>query len=415
MQRAINVGLAIYFFTFFFEGVLRYVLFALGLEKLIYVRDGILLAAVLVSLARYLRPSVNALLCTVVAILLCHFAVGLFYIGNPLQVMFGMKLYLPLLWGVVLHDRIPEDFSTINKVAAVYFILTVAGVFANYFMTFPWEGLTYYIDGKEITGSLQWWTFSEQRRLAGFARTSFDAAIFALVPALFLVLYLRSTFWKCAVWICAGAAIALTTTKGILLVYALLTAFYILRRLPIFGDRFFLRALWIPAFLVVAAPVFSAFASFDLTREYGLQTTFLASYADRMENTWPNAFHNVENFGDYFFGRGIGGIGTPQMYYEPMILNYADNLFVYLYANFGLFALAYIGFVLVRLQRLRLDSRVDLMVYSIAVLAIGFGLTAGVVENATISILMGAMLMKLSALRSQVQQWQVSEPAMVRP
>ena len=402
MRRFINFGLIFYLSSFCVDGALRYGLHLVGLEQLIYARDGVLLLLLMLLLAQSVRRAPDALVWWVLAALLLHVGVGLLYLQDVQQVVFGLKMLLPLLLGVLVSERIPERFSAANVVAGVIFLVTASGVFINWFYEFPWEGLRYVVDGKQISASLRWWS-NEERRLAGFTRASYEAALYLLLSVFFLVAYTRSLFMRIILWLIAGGAIWLTTTKGILLVWALMTVLFAVRELRLLRPATLLQALWLPAGLMVLMPMWSAAFPYRFEKTLALQRSFAYSYIDRFENTWPAAFDNIARHGDYLFGRGIGGIGTPQMYYEPALYNFADNLFVYMYTDFGIFALAYLLFVVLRLPLLKLEREKDLMMFCVAAMAFIFGITAAVLENAWVAFLVGALLMHLERRRQALQ------------
>ena len=406
MQRFINVGLIFYLTSFCIDGALRYGLHLVGLEKLIYARDGVLLLLLALLLAQSVRRAPDPLVWWVLSALLFPVGVGLLYLQDAQQVVFGLKMLLPLLLGVLTSERIPEKFAAANVVAGCIFFITASGVFINWFHEFPWEGLRYVVDGKQISASLRWWS-NEERRLAGFTRASYEAALYLLLSVFFLIAYARSLFVKTVLWLVAGAAIWLTTTKGILLVWALMTVLFAVRELRLLRSTTLLQALWLPAGLMVLMPMWSAAFPFRFEKSLALQRSFAYSYIDRFENTWPAAFENIGRHGDYLFGRGIGGIGTPQMYYEPALYNFADNLFVYLYTDFGILAVVYLLFVLLRLPLLKLEREKDLMMFCVAAMALIFGITAAVLENAWVAFLIGALLMHLESRRRAL-----SHPAM---
>lgn len=402
MQRFINFGLIFYLTSFCIDGALRYGLYLVGLERLIYARDGVLLLLLLLQFAQSLRRAPDPLVWWVLFALLFHAGVGLLYLQDVQQVAFGLKMLLPLLLGVMVSDRIPEKFGTANLVAGIIFCVTASGVVINWFYEFPWEGLRYVVDGKQISASLRWWS-NEERRLAGFTRASYEAALYLLLSVFFLVAYIRSLLLKIVLWLIAGVAIWLTTTKGIVLVWVLMTVLFAIREMGLLRGPVLLKALWLPAGLMVLMPLWSAAFPFRFEKSLALQRSFAYSYIDRFENTWPTAFDNIQRHGDFLFGRGIGGIGTPQLYYEPALYNFADNLFVYMYTDFGILAVVYLLFLVLRLPLLRLEREKDLMMFCVAAMAFIFGITAAVLENAWVAFLIGALLMHLESRRRVVR------------
>mgnify|MGYP001791944578 CR=1 FL=1 len=70
-----------------------------------------------------------------------------------------------------------------------------------------------------------------------------------------------------------------------------------------------------------------------------------ASFAMRISLTWPGAWRWIMHHDIFPFGVGLGGIGGAQRFYAANFFNPSDNLFVFLYANFGLFAVLYLGWL----------------------------------------------------------------------
>ena len=95
------------------------------------------------------------------------------------------------------------------------------------------------------------------------------------------------------------------------------------------------------ALLAVALPLFTPGL---LMPQTGGVFSF-ASFAMRISLTWPDAWRWILNHEVFPFGVGLGGIGGAQRFYAANFFNPSDNLFVYLYANFGVFGLVYLGWV----------------------------------------------------------------------
>jgi hypothetical protein len=394
----IKLGIVIYLLTFCIEGALRYVLYLGHAEWMIYLRDVILIIILALLLPRYIHPKLDLFVVTVLYLLLFHCFVAILFISNAAQIAFGVKLFLPFLLGMFAYHDVCE-FSRITKVVLGFFLLTVSGIFLNNFVSFPWEGLSYGIGGQEIQASLKWWATDGSKRVAGFARSSYDAAAYTLLSAIFLSVYLRAYWLRVVVWLTAGLAILLTTTKGLMLVYAFLSIFLIYRGLlSSAGIQIFQYALWAPMLFMILAPAFSGLFLFKIDWKDPVQGFLLSSYIDRLENTWPQAFANIDRYGSYILGRGIGGIGTAQRYYEPLIYNYADNLFVYMYTNFGVLAVGYLVYLMIKIQNLKIRLERDAVFFGIAATILIYGITTAVLESPSIAFLAGLMLVHLSRL-----------------
>lgn len=68
----------------------------------------------------------------------------------------------------------------------------------------------------------------------------------------------------------------------------------------------------------------------------------LASFVERIESTWPNGFALLDLVPFPVLGRGLGGIGSAQSYFELSIFSPGDNLFVYAWVAFGALSILYL-------------------------------------------------------------------------
>src|SRR5439155_2601258 len=136
-------------------------------------------------------------------------------------------------------------------------------------------------------------------------------------------------------WLLSGVTIALTTSKTPALIYLVLSLFWLTRRLVP-------RKAWrlVPMGLLamcVALPLSTLLVSYDLSSivQEPIQRLLLASVGDRLDWLWRDALVMVVEHGEPVLGRGVGGIGMAQQYFESALFSPADNLAVYLYALFG--------------------------------------------------------------------------------
>lgn len=404
-MKTLAAALALYFLTFVFEGPLRYVLALAGFETALYARDAVLLSALMLATLRHLRRPVSLYVIGLLFLLAFHGLTGVLFTAQPLQVAFGLKMILPFVLGVVLYKWARLESRALHGVVLFFFVATVSGIFLNYFQPFDWEGFTYRVGETNVQGAVRWWHDGGQKRLAGFARSSYDAAIVVLACAIFLAIYSRNAVGRLLLWAVAGLAIVLTTTKGALFAYAVLSVFLALRlRLGKEAHTWALRFLWLPAGIMVLLPVYSGVFSVRLDFDSPIERLLLGSYAERMENVWPRAFENIEQAGSFLIGRGIGGIGTPQLYFEPALWNFADNLFVFIFSTCGIIAFAYIFFLLWQAQGLKLRRSDDGLTYANLMFSFIYGITTAVLENAVIAFLLGLAYGKLLESYSERQR-----------
>lgn len=400
MSRFVRIAFATYLIAYYFEAPLRYVLYLYGLETGIYSRDAILVLIVALLLPRHMTPKVNMTLAVMLYALLSHLLVGFFYLPVAMQALFGMKLYMPLLLGVVTYPLLRNGHSEVLWFSIILFLGTAGGLFLNYFMAYPWEGFSYYVAGKKIPGSYVWWHYGTPR-LAGFTRASFDAAINCLAAALVVIVRARTLLTKLIVWIAAGVAIALTTSKGVILAHAVITLIIFLQAVGLGHWKIFQRSLIPITVLIITAPLISIafyYLHVKVDRTGWIKTLFLGSYIDRIEDMWPRAFKLLSEHGNYLLGRGLGGIGTPQYLYEPLLSNAADNMFVMMYTTFGVFSVLYLGYFVRKARMMNLSREHDLMFSTFVLFTLVYGLTTGVFDSAIMGVVIGMTLAHLGTL-----------------
>ena len=72
--------------------------------------------------------------------------------------------------------------------------------------------------------------------------------------------------------------------------------------------------------------------------------------------TWPAALDFLKSAGDPFLGRGIGGIGVSQLYFEKQYYIPGDNLFVYAFGYFGVMSIIYFVYIYKLAQKIDLKN-----------------------------------------------------------
>jgi len=157
------------------SGVLRWALGSVGLAPLVYLPALLLwLEVARIGLARIVsgRLSMSALwLCLV---LLLAMLVGLLSLPAQ-QVAFGTWILAPVLFGHAATGGMDLSGRGIRIAAFLAMAVAAFGVIGNAYLDYPWVGANFELGGKDIAGSREW-HIGEQRRLAGFARSSFDCA-----------------------------------------------------------------------------------------------------------------------------------------------------------------------------------------------------------------------------------------------
>jgi hypothetical protein len=113
---------------------------------------------------------------------------------------------------------------------------------------------------------------------------------------------------------------------------------------------------------------------------------------------------------------GLGGIGGAQRFYAPNFFNPSDNLFVFLYANFGVLSLFYVGWLVwvgqglpVWLQRSAVPA--------LAVLAfmLGYGAALSMLEDQLSALFIGVGAGALWQLRQRASFGRWRDPFLGQP
>ncbi|QCQ20832.1 hypothetical protein [Desulfoglaeba alkanexedens] len=377
-----------------FQGALRYFFTLIGAPFLIYFPK-LLVTAAFIGLAfktartmRISRPVFGVL-----TLFMVFVAVGVHYTGNLMQALFGLFALLPLLFAVLAELAVVRMGQRLVPYVALLWLCAAIGLVYDYFADLPWWDLAYQLGIWELEGSRGLATFGI-KRLAGFSRAFYDVAEQLLFLALTWVILGKRVSLTILVWIATGALIVLTTSKKTVGVYLFLTLL-----LPLMGVRLvpggFKRAVTgiIPllvALIGIALPVSTLFVSYRLSIHSYVSRFLFASFEDRLTWCWPDAFSLVFDHGSMLLGRGIGGIGVAQHYFEPQLYSPADNLYLYLYATFGVMSLVLIAIYVASVCRLnvRQDSWARLM-WFLGIAALMSGWAANGLEGPFTSTILG--------------------------
>ena len=393
-------------------GPLRMYLSLAGLLPLIYVPNLLLLLAIFWQLVADARERGLTETMLIALVILCYaLGVALQFVA-PVQAAMGFYVLLPFLYGIACGRVLLEHWHVVGRILPLFWLLVVAGVFANLAVEYPWEGFSYRLGGLEVEGSRQWYAVGGGKRLAGFARASFDAAVQIQVVGILLALQMRSTMLRVLIWLLTIAAVLPTNSKGVLLAVAVVTPVLLLRRtLP----EMLLRPM--PALfgaIGVALPVATLLFVFDSPLRDPTLANATHSLYDRLNYMWPDAWALLGEQGHWLLGRGIGGIGTAQTYFEPALFNAGDNLFMYWFVIFGWAALP--GFVLLLLRSLRVRPHktvADLQFYCLLLATLVYGVMTNIVENAVSALICGMLVRWLIAQRRTTAELLPSDTAVV--
>lgn len=385
-------ALAIYFCTFVFEGVYRWVLAEIGLSPLIYTRDVLLIILILRKLvplkATKTFEPLKLLAFLLLAIII---TVQLWTTANSLQTIFGMKIFLPFLVGALYGNEVATFIENSTTFFATILALTFIGVLSSKFLELPWEGMLVNVGDTTVNVGKVWWA-GEWQRLSGFARTSYDAAVYALLSYAVLANKLKNIRQITAI-IFTAATIILTTTKATALAFVIVASMAMITRMPIA----YREQVWKSSIITVAI-CFTTASIILPTASVGMKIgtyihdpiykVLFFSFLDRMSETWPSAINLVNTQVAIFFGNGPGAIGAAQAYFNPQQFNPADNMYVYAYVTGGLL---FSGIILINIFKTiaRAIKHGYIAVAHMMLIVCIYGLTTNLFDNPAFALLIG--------------------------
>ena len=179
-------GILLYLCSLIFEGPIRLILYNFGITYLIYIRDLFIILVITAYIFQSLMTDrINRTFLVVIFIFTFHSIVALFYVNNYFMPLFAWKTYLLLFFGILYGHLFFTNLRMTIKIFSILLICAIIGVVINYFKEFPWEGLQYSLGGVDIEGVRSWVDMFGIKRLSGFARASYEAAMQILLLALF--------------------------------------------------------------------------------------------------------------------------------------------------------------------------------------------------------------------------------------
>lgn len=379
-----------YLLAYAAEAPIRYLLYLVGADNMILARDALIMGPlVLLFVARALRLSAQPLFLTVGVLFAFHSIVLIGTVGSFKGAAYGVKIMINLLFGFLVAGGLIAPGRRTFRVLATIWVLTMIGILLDKFvLTFPWTGIKTIVGDLNVDVSKDWMVQDTlAKRVAGFTRSSICVAVF--MPPLTMVLITRVRHWllRGLTLAIAVGAVFMTTQKGALVAFAPVAAILCLPQ----KHRLGLLRLAFLAFMGLA--IVLPLLTFGLRMEHGTGVFSTESIFLRIVYTWPQAWDWINRHQMLIFGVGLGGIGGPQRFYAPDNFNPADNVFILLYAYFGVFALAYLLAVVVLAMR-RVTGDKDRVVTATAILAFAFGYGAvlSMLEDQSAPLFIGAAL-----------------------
>lgn len=411
-SRATMQSKLIYYFLIFYislpviEAPLRYYLVELDIPWAIYLRD--ILVVIIVSwfiLKSFFVSSDSKILFILICLLVLHSIIGLIYLPNEYMVLFGWKTFIPILVGVGSYYVFIENLNKMRRVFLILFSILVAGIFINYFIEFPWEGFTYALDTFQIEATKEDITFGI-KRLAGFSRYHFEAAIQVLFVIIFLVVHTKNKFIKISIWMLGGLAIIFTTSKGIILSYFLISILLIISKVnPKMMENYkiYRKLLLSLVTLAILLPIvaYINLLAIDFGLHEDINDMLFTSFTMRLYDTWPEAIELILDQGNLLLGRGLGGIGQSQIFFETYLYTPVDNIFIFLYGNFGLLGGLYLLYLYYKGRSLKTNE--DLYLSLLLFFIFQYGITTSLFDNYLICLSLGFFLAHVNDLKIRTE------------
>lgn len=313
-----------------FSGALRYYFDMLGISWLLYLPKVACLAALGLELLRYRGWPLFWL---ALLGLLTSSQLALMHGAELRNIGFSLFIYIPLLFGLICGRHLELRLSLLRRIIGFCLIASFAGIALDLLTNVPWKGYSYMVGEVELSANRSW-AFDDIDRIGGFARMSTALSVMIAIYSLFIAAFIRSRLLRLVLYAAALVGIVLTTNKSTAAAYALT-----LLMLVVTAYRFASASAFLIAVLTgLALPIASLLLSLDPNAANN--GTLLASFADRLINSWPNFIAVITGEGWGWWGAGFGVVGSAgQIYRVPglELLSIADNTALYLWGMLGVF------------------------------------------------------------------------------
>ncbi len=340
-----------------FSGAIRYYTSIAGVVPLGYLPKALMIVCIALALLQPLRPAYLIVACYLAA----QACVALVNGVGPAAIGFWLWSVSPMLFAALTPPEALEELESPRMLFALIVLAALcnAGVILNSFTHMPWTGGRVDVDGVSVKLAVASYVGTASR-LSGFGRGSAGTGLMIGLLAVWLLPRLRTRLAVAALLAVSAAGIWYTTNKTTLVALAIIVMFHYLMRAP--GLR---RAcIWFLVLTIVLPLV--GWVAAQSTNAGLSDSSTLMSMLDRFINTWPQLLDGMLSENLIWFGIGPGGFGAATIYYVSSFgfnVGYADNMALYMLANFGLIGSGMIAFVFVHyvLARHSSDARPWLM------------------------------------------------------
>lgn len=392
MLKWLTVALCCYCAVYAFEGAVRYGLNLFGGDALIFVRDAVLLLPLAaLTVHQVWTKTLHPAFWVYLAVVLLHGLVFILNFGLIAPAVMGAKVFLTTLTGAIASPVLMRPSPRVVLFFGLLWMSAFGGVALDKLgLEFPWVGLTAQIGDVKVDIGRDWQIEKDSAgyRAGGFMRSSIHAANLTPLLALLLLIHLRRAALRVGVALLTVLALYWTTQKGALLAFLIVLAVLLLCiRKSLTPMRlafvFFLC-------LMVALPLVLPGYYMPDANAGGFSNY---SFNLRVEMMWPEAWAWIRRHEVFPFGVGLGGISGAQVLYAPEQANAADNLFVFMYAYFGVMAVVYLGLALWAYLRVPASAdNSDRQAMVTLLLIVIYGCVLSMLEDQMTSLFLGAAL-----------------------
>ncbi len=311
-----------------FSGALRYYFDMAGITWLLYLPKVACLAALGLELLRYRGWPLFWL---VLLGLITSGQLALLHGAELHNIGFSLFIYIPLLFGVICGRHLELRLGLLRRIVGFCLIASFVGIALDMLTSVPWKGYSYMVGEVELSANRSW-AFDDIDRIGGFARMSTALSVMIAIYSLFVAAFTSSRVLRLMLYMAALLGIVLTTNKSTAAAYVLTLLMLIVTAYRFASATAFLIAVLMGLALPMASLVLS------LDPNAANNGTLLASFADRLINSWPNFIEVIarENWG--WWGAGFGVVGSASQVYPLAgleLLSIADNTALYLWGMLG--------------------------------------------------------------------------------
>ncbi len=400
MQIFIYSCLIIYCGFYLFEAPIRYGLNSLGLDSLIFIRDIILGFPLLlvVFVKQFLQKKVHIAFTVFALLMLVHGAVSFLNIGSMFVISYSVKMLINVLAGAVFAPylmKIPR--GVVIGIFAIWGIAVISVFIDKYdVITYPWVGMETNIGGTKVEISRDWQIVGEDKRAGGLMRSSINVA--TIVPMLAFIIFFNFRYLalRLAVMGVTLLTVYWTTQKASLLSFLAACGLILIwhkKRIPMLKIGISVAFLFMILFPVILP-------QFIMPNDKGVFS--LETFYMRIEHMWPEAWVWIERRELFPFGVGLGGIGGAQRFYAMDSVNYADNMFILLYAYFGILSFVYMGWTW--WQCMKISNKpipANEQALSMVFFIIFYGVALSMIEDQMASLFLGASVGWLASAQAK--------------